>query len=585
MSNELQNYYPLFDSNQVLTKNQLNDLFNYLDEQDRLNTRVRLTGEGIVTGLELSYNASTGTLIISEGYGITSDGYIITFNKFKVFDKYVLLDRMDPLYGLWEQEYLYELIECDSDCPCSVQIKDAPSITRLEDKIVVLYLDDSAETKICTEQDFKIGKKRKFNVRVFLCDRENQKISFASSLGEIKSPRLRNLIVVKNEKMLEEQFSNAIKDLKQRLKIHIGIVYHKYARQFNLHHWEDDIQSLKNTLSNINFETPFIQYGYDFLKDLTLAINEFSERAYNIYRQHGVNYRSFEKHLMLGKVSPIDVTEEEYFRHTFVKSPVIDPYDFKQTQILFYKIISLVNNFDKSLSKYKIKLTPSFYDDKFLSRKAIPFYYENAIEIIRYWNPEFTLSGRSSHNLSYREEEYNDSGNPLISEPFLFNVDDYNFYRIEGHIGHDYEYVVNEITHLRDENYVPFNIITLKLKMPDFSNDFNNDFDIDGGNCTYWFKDFAKNHPGMEHQAGVPRGGTFILVINDNHVEVGNEKRRVVFDFCLLHPWHADTRFVSAGYMGTFITKYLHMIKEQSKDGIYDEFPGIGAFLLMDYVD
>ena len=91
MSNELQNYYPVFDSNQVLTKNQLNDLFNYLDEQDRLNTRVRLIGEGIVSGLELSYNASSGTLIISEGYGITSDGYIISFNKIKVFDKYVLL--------------------------------------------------------------------------------------------------------------------------------------------------------------------------------------------------------------------------------------------------------------------------------------------------------------------------------------------------------------------------------------------------------------------------------------------------------------------------------------------------------------
>ena len=43
--------YPFFEANQVLSNEHLNQLFNYLDEQERL-TRTNLIGIGIVCGLE-----------------------------------------------------------------------------------------------------------------------------------------------------------------------------------------------------------------------------------------------------------------------------------------------------------------------------------------------------------------------------------------------------------------------------------------------------------------------------------------------------------------------------------------------------
>src|SRR5215831_8692283 len=68
------NTFPVFEADQVLTNKHLNDLFNYLDQQDRL-TRCKLLGSGIVCGLEISH--TNDTINITKGCGLTSQGYII----------------------------------------------------------------------------------------------------------------------------------------------------------------------------------------------------------------------------------------------------------------------------------------------------------------------------------------------------------------------------------------------------------------------------------------------------------------------------------------------------------------------------
>ncbi len=67
--------YPVFEANQVLTNEHLNDLFEYLDEQTRL-TRSNLIGIGIACGLEVTFEAP-GTVHLSKGCGVTSQGYLI----------------------------------------------------------------------------------------------------------------------------------------------------------------------------------------------------------------------------------------------------------------------------------------------------------------------------------------------------------------------------------------------------------------------------------------------------------------------------------------------------------------------------
>ena len=71
----MQTSFPVFDADQVLTNNHLNDLRKYLDEQNRL-TRSKLIGSGIVCGLEITVSSSSVKL--SKGCGLTSQGFLIT---------------------------------------------------------------------------------------------------------------------------------------------------------------------------------------------------------------------------------------------------------------------------------------------------------------------------------------------------------------------------------------------------------------------------------------------------------------------------------------------------------------------------
>ncbi|BAY23222.1 hypothetical protein NIES2100_29860 [Calothrix sp. NIES-2100] len=70
--------YPIFTPNQVLTKDDLNNLVSYLDGLNRL-TRTHLIGMGIVCGLEVQTLDNKAGISISSGYGITSDGFCIQY--------------------------------------------------------------------------------------------------------------------------------------------------------------------------------------------------------------------------------------------------------------------------------------------------------------------------------------------------------------------------------------------------------------------------------------------------------------------------------------------------------------------------
>src|SRR5512139_2717622 len=71
-----QDTFPIFEVNQVLTSSHLNEVFGYLDEQERL-TRANLIGIGIVCGLEVTLDQTAGEVLLTRGGGVTSEGYLI----------------------------------------------------------------------------------------------------------------------------------------------------------------------------------------------------------------------------------------------------------------------------------------------------------------------------------------------------------------------------------------------------------------------------------------------------------------------------------------------------------------------------
>ena len=108
------NEFPKFVPDQLLMSDHLNQVFNYLDEQERV-TRTCLIGVGIVCGLEVK-TSSTGTAItITEGCGITTEGYLIqvpeiTYTervdydpvKERYYDRFVNLGTKTMKFDLYE---------------------------------------------------------------------------------------------------------------------------------------------------------------------------------------------------------------------------------------------------------------------------------------------------------------------------------------------------------------------------------------------------------------------------------------------------------------------------------------------------
>ncbi|MEM9525040.1 MAG: carboxypeptidase-like regulatory domain-containing protein [Bacteroidota bacterium] len=89
--------YPQFAPNQVLSSSHLNQLFDYLGEQERL-TRTHLIGIGIVCGLEAELNANGTGLTISRGCGVTSAGHLVIWDEdeaLEFFTPYELPEDID----------------------------------------------------------------------------------------------------------------------------------------------------------------------------------------------------------------------------------------------------------------------------------------------------------------------------------------------------------------------------------------------------------------------------------------------------------------------------------------------------------
>lgn len=501
--------YPLFEPNQILTSTHLNQLRDYLDGENRL-TRTKLSGFGIVCGLEVHYDSGVNTIKITRGYGITSDGYLIGLGEdttYNLFKGYTL--PVEPAYAplVDENNQQKKIIEI---FPAGQQIEGTSQLNSLDlnNMVALLFLEwKDEELKSCTGTtcDNK-GKRREHNVRVLLIDKNDLEIqSLQDTIGRnegfenIHIERVIKGLNQTNEKEYVsinlydiekfDQIANAYKRIIEggkedgidkieyivKILDFIKDAHDEYKGLLGLK--DVDIDSSKNTdyLEGM-YNNKTIQYAYDFLKDLILAYNEFNKMACELKRECCPDVNEFPRHLMLGEVQAEKRTEPDPYRNYFISASITPNQDEKtlKAQWLFMRIISLIENFDKQVHKInKIKITPSREDGYPLSERSIPYYYKNSDELRKLWNPNLSLKGKSDFILSYHSSNYNselgDDKITPITQPLKYNIDEYPFFRIEGHVGQNYDKVKDELIELKEEYNLPFEILALKLN-PDHRN-------------------------------------------------------------------------------------------------------------------
>lgn len=515
----IQNTYPVFEADQVLTNDHLNSLSIYLEQQERL-TRSKLIGCGIVCGLEISFTGQT--IRVSKGCALTSQGYLVTFceTTYTSFIPYITREFMKdrpgglpadwplikqcgeastesiPFYKPAFDQNIFQLItgnqfeDLDAD-----EREEAGLISqtelKLEEYIVVLFLEtETLNLKNCDTNDCNDkGSMMEFEVKALLVHRSildkimgqnNEPSPGKAKLNHVELMRynveVTNLLSAAD---VLKKFKELVPDnLLQRLAENYNYCWQHYGfllKEEPVNPFTALFTDLKNRRDTIH--PILIQYFYDFIDDLVKAFYEFKYKVFDAYYECCPDEMKFPFHIMLGEANRNTATSyHSAYRQYFIYSPLFDSQGKRLGEIrsLFMRMKLMVQEFSLTdphdfeqraitdFANKTIKITPSRYRQAFLSDRCIPYYYkvvDKGNELYPWWNHEKTRRGNAAFNLGYNAPMYNTAD--TVRNPLLYDIERFDFFRIEGHIGKGINEALNEMQMMKRKYNLPFDIVAL----------------------------------------------------------------------------------------------------------------------------
>ncbi len=490
--------YRRFVPDQVLTASQLNDVIDHFECQDRF-TRVCLDGVGIACGLEVKYTKNR-SINVSKGCAVTTDGDLIpflgaTFTLAKTFSD------IEAKYGHFNGINLLELLTKDSSDESNV--KPLSNVANLETMVVVLYLEYFCKEETpCTSADCDTqGEGQTAKVRLLLISKEDaNRISdkdrdpiFHAHNNTKKFIDLPNVnlkkVVLKNTFStgvnglpiisqntnttsyfrLKDSYRKAMQDTTVIADLKSGIS--KLFTDFKALLNTDKLGTKATTINNkidvlLNKITPRnlpsdIQYRYGLLKDLVDTYNEIKCLLFDLRASCFPDISSFPKHFLLGELEPV----EDFLqcRHKFYPSLII-PHGkekFEEIQTLILRIHFILKEYVTPQPSTPIKVTPSLRPAKKLGNRALPYYYESSANLIENWDYDKTKKFKADENLGYQST--NLSRNDAIQNPLDYDLDNHDFYRIEGHLGKDYRNAIKDLDTIKTDKGLAFDIKVLSI--------------------------------------------------------------------------------------------------------------------------
>jgi len=500
--------YPIFEANQVLTNTHLNDVFNYLDEGERL-TRANLIGIGIVCGLDIQFDPAKNQIHLSKGCGVTSQGYLIVEQEedliLGAYRVYRLPD--DVAYPTFKDNAatLWELV------PAVTPNSNALPLTNafLLDKAVVLFVElDREGLRNCSPDncDDK-GSQVTVTIRKLLIQTADLTNIIATSQGLDAGITESDLVDALNERLGLQDIRMPRYDVPNTPLVSTNDVLFGFLLPFR--EWKlvdtldtalraaysafqpilkdvykdlpDPIKKFKATFGFLDTAPVVIaqalplQHYYDLFDDLIKAYDEFRWAGAELLCACCPPQELFPRHLMLGM--PLDPTADHY-RQPFLASSATEGTNgcdarSDEVRLLFQRLVEMIAQFTDQPPPPKtagdntqngMRITPSKLGDARLSDKAIPYYYrqDGAPALNTLWNAEKTRRGRANQNLGYRSDEYIPAAPSWVKDALRYDLEPNNFLRIEGHLGQDYLKVLQALETLKLRYRLPIEVIALR---------------------------------------------------------------------------------------------------------------------------
>ncbi|MDB5137182.1 MAG: hypothetical protein JWP37_3785 [Mucilaginibacter sp.] len=507
--------YIVYEPDQVLTNDHLNETFNYLDQQNRW-TRNKLIGIGIVCGLDIVPNPTN--IQVNKGCGVTSQGYLIAQDTtpYKWYMPYTPIDVPTdlpfqytngdlPFYKPFcNGKTIWLLLTDDQHGALDSTQQNVNAISSatagfLNDYVVVLFLEaKEMDLKNCDMLDCNNkGEKMSFVVRPLLVLKKDlpvtQNNGTASTSANGVKQNLPHQILFKRYNVPYTDLNNTDDVLNAFVKLvddttltQVSNAYNYCYTQYNgilkisTNPFTNLLTNLKSYRDQLLTNNPiYIEYFYDFIDDLIKAYYEFSIKVSDLLSSCCPDENLFPLHLVLGAASQATSSFViDAYRNYFIYSPLFSKVGNESAEavLLFNRMVIMVQQFTIQVAdqlqgaafrqRINIKITPSQYEFPWLSERAIPYYYNvnvSGSELYKSWSYYKTSHGSAAFNLGFNAYQYN--SNTAVIQPLLYDIEHYNFFRVEGHIGLDYQTVLSNILNQRLNYNLPFDVMAISADL------------------------------------------------------------------------------------------------------------------------
>lgn len=343
--------FTIFENNQVLTADQLNDLFNYLDVQTR-TTRTRAIGVGIICGLEIGV-LENRHLVISKGTAITTDGDLLSFDFDQEFDQYEVFEDLNAKYPYFQLPSnqripLFELRNSQlvgSIPGLELSALESTTGTAFKDYVGILYLEDyDNDPDLCTGTDCdNKGVTAVKDLKVLLVHKNTIGNLLQSmpamnkdyfSLQDLHIPRVTISTAIDTFNELNASFNNVL-SVKEDIKAKLIKAYQTCQAVVEDEFDNGDPTTGWSTLLDQHFTSGVstsTQYVYDFARDISDAYNEMRESLFSDDMLCCPDVDLFPKHVLLGLV-----------RDARVKNPIVLFPDFRNLPRIDLPLIDTAN--------------------------------------------------------------------------------------------------------------------------------------------------------------------------------------------------------------------------------------------------
>lgn len=508
-ANDLQ-MFPMFVPDQVLTSENLNQLFGYLDSEGRM-TRTNLIGIGIVCGMEVK-NGIDGNgqfIAITKGTGVTSAGYLVTtpengaldttetkYHKFKNFDAvqcryydpFVNVSNKTPRFPIWE-------LKETSETTGTSELNTIPG--GLGDKVVLIFVElleknnKNCDPSSCDDKGINVD----VTFRPLLVNKTNaDSLINTGGMGVsgVSFNGLKNLVmprwdVVNKHPVTSDDIINAYWKILtpgfiQNVETVLGEAYEMFKPLVKYEYPDNPFLQLTEKFTFLanptltSGQTVHMQYYYDFFSDMMQAYEEFCKTGKELMGVCCPDEALFPRHLLLGEAVPLADNAPSSYRHYFIYSPLFECRNLIYTlRTLFRRMHLMWTSFDTPTSVVagaanndtNIRTTPSQLGNVPVSNKAIPYYYKlnlSASSLHKFWSVEKKLRNKTHQTLSYNANVY--ATDQFVLTPLLYDLEPNNFLRVEGVVGKNITGVLPTVQKRIDDNRLPVQVISLKTGTP-----------------------------------------------------------------------------------------------------------------------